>query len=324
MHGLADYPASLVEAYAPLGFLHEGEGSRLFLVRPVASGDEAVLKLFHRVLGAAEQGEFLARIKTLAAVPGPHLPRVLGGGAIPEGAYLVTERVRGRAAADPQVGIGPVEALRQAAAGLRALHQAGLVHGDVRPATMLVDADRTLKLVGPNLGSEPRRLSGEPGPPRTGYPQYMAPQLFYLKRASAGDDWFAWGVSAWTLIEGRFPFEPDDMERAARIQSLPRLKSTRLEPEAPLLRAMLGCMAYTPQDRAEAIAHVEQWLAAAPEMEPAEDPPQGRRLPLPERPGRSAPDPGSARGPGRGRAGPMVALALLAAGALWMLASWMR
>ena len=256
------FPESLAESFQPREVLHDGEISTIWSVG--ADGeDEQLLRVFRHTPDGASQQEVLRHLQGLTELDLPQLPRYREGGTSPDGAWVVMDPVAG----DPPTHEGcPVETLtvlREVATALQAIHGAGLLHGDVRTDNVRVDADGQVRLIGACLGVEARKMETDDAPPRTGYPLFMAPQLYFMKRPTPADDWFAYGVMAWHLIEGELPFDASAMGQAAREQTLPRLKPTRVEAKGPLGELLKGLLAFVPQDRSATISRVDELLEAA-------------------------------------------------------------
>ena len=92
-----------------------------------------------------------------------------------------------------------VERILEAGAGLRALHDAGLVHADIKPANILIRRG-TAKLSDLGLAGAPEtvfRISGTIG--------YIAPEVADGKRSEAGDV-FALACSTWACLFDELPF----------------------------------------------------------------------------------------------------------------------
>ncbi|MDH5671790.1 MAG: sigma 54-interacting transcriptional regulator [Myxococcales bacterium] len=103
-------------------------------------------------------------------------------------------------AAEPEARLAlALEAGFAAASALSAMHAAGLLHGDVKPENLVVDAARgRCTLV--DLG-----LSGAIGRGRpAGTPGFMAPEVFGGERGIASD-LYALGVTLWSLLRGAAP-----------------------------------------------------------------------------------------------------------------------
>ncbi|MEM9558165.1 MAG: protein kinase [Acidobacteriota bacterium] len=124
----------------------------------------------------------------------------------------------GRAATDA----GRVrETLRQLAAGLHAVHDAGMMHRDIKPPNVLVTRDGCVKLLDFGLVGElrrGRRLEAARSPSSSGSsegrgqrivgtPVFMAPELAEDGEATTASDWYAVGVMLWQVLTGELPFD---------------------------------------------------------------------------------------------------------------------
>lgn len=175
--------------------------------------------------------------RSLAKLRHPNVVTVYDVGVTDRGAFVAMERVDGsdlrRWVATHEVSTDDVrECLRQAAVGLAAAHECGLVHRDFKPDNVLVDADgRTLVtdfgLARPAEGEEaiPPRSHRHDAPAvavrgrtqetsratmtrsgeRVGTPAYVAPEQ-YQGQATTASDVFSFCVTAVELLSGTRPF----------------------------------------------------------------------------------------------------------------------
>ncbi|HKQ69270.1 MAG TPA: FHA domain-containing serine/threonine-protein kinase [Polyangiaceae bacterium] len=105
-------------------------------------------------------------------------------------------------------------------AGLAAIHQQGLVHGDLKPGNVMVTEDKAV-ILDFGFAQERARVSARrPGaPPDGGTPNYMSPERLRSGGASPEDDVYALGLTLWEMWTCRVP-EPG---------SKPRAKSMKLQ-----------------------------------------------------------------------------------------------
>lgn len=94
-------------------------------------------------------------------------------------------------------------------AALSALHRAGLVHGDVKPANVMREQGGRIVLM--DFGSAAERLETEPDAGGIeGTPLFMAPELLKGGRPSPASDIYALGTLLYWLVSGRFPLATED------------------------------------------------------------------------------------------------------------------
>jgi serine/threonine protein kinase len=131
----------------------------------------------------------------------------------PEALYYVAELVIGQSL-EAHLRSGPLPAERardvaeQLARALGSAHAGRIVHGDVKPANVLISRDGTVKVTDFGLG---RLLGGSSAPLSAtiaGTPRYMAPEQSRGVLTPASDVYSA-GVVLYEMLAGRPPFEGD-------------------------------------------------------------------------------------------------------------------
>jgi serine/threonine protein kinase len=176
--------------------------------------------------------------EAMAAVSHPGVVRLVDFG-LHEGRRpcLMMESVAGETLAERLRRAGPlswVEAFELGAQGLEALaalHDEGLVHGDVSPHSLVLQphGPRRVKLVGLQhvalAGVGEGRLADEPP---VGVLEYKAPEQLAGASVRGSTDLYAMGVVLWEAITGTSPFaaEPDSI--AARLSWQPELAPVRV------------------------------------------------------------------------------------------------
>lgn len=184
--------------------------------------------------------------------------------------FLIMELVPGRnlsAVLDRQGPPAPSQVAdlgAQAARALAAAHAAGVVHGDVKPANLLLTDDGVLKLTDFGIA---RRLgpatSGHPARAVLGTAGYLAPELALGHPPSRASDLYALGCVLYELSTGQRPFEADTatalFQRHLHESPTP---PRRLQPgiSAELEQAILRLLAKEPDVRPADAARVADAL----------------------------------------------------------------
>ncbi len=212
---MAREPGTRLDRYELLDHLADGAQAEVHRARDTRTGEVVAIKIPHqRVL----QNPELARRwrRELALTEGlvhPHLAcrhAVDGRHSEP---YLVLDYAGG-GSLDNRVGPGlaplpidqVVDWLRQLAQALAHLHAAGIVHGDVKTANLLLTDDLDLKLGDYGAATADRRARwwDLPTPPE-GTPEYLSPEQVLGQAPDARSDIYSWGVVAYELLTGQVP-----------------------------------------------------------------------------------------------------------------------
>ncbi len=180
-----------------------------------------VLKLVHPDLGDAPQvrRQFRSTMAIAAGVNHPNVAPVLDFGTDRWGSrevlYVVSEPNpggtlrdlldRGRLLAPSQALVVGLDACK----GLDAVHRAGLVHCDIRPATLAFGDDRRLRLADVGLAEVLRSVGNEPASMSIDRVRYASPEQAQGRAPDAKSDVYALCLTLLESLSGHVPFESD-------------------------------------------------------------------------------------------------------------------
>jgi serine/threonine protein kinase/tetratricopeptide (TPR) repeat protein len=155
-------------------------------------------------------------------------------------------------------------------AALEALEGAGLVHGDIKPANIVLEPRGRVVLTDFGLGWRPA-LEEMEARRSFGTPLFMAPELHAGGNASPQSDIYALGVTLWWALTGSSPFQartlPDLREETARGPSH-SLDSVRPDAPRALVDAIQWAMNADPGARPQSAALLANRLRVA--LDPAD------------------------------------------------------
>ncbi|MFD5104968.1 serine/threonine-protein kinase [Streptomyces cinereoruber] len=215
---------------------------------------------------------FRLEAQTAARLSHPHVVGVFDFGTWDGKLFLVMELVEGDSLAgspsDPLVlppeRVAVVAA--HAAAGLAAAHRQGVVHRDIKPGNLLVDAEGTVKLADFGIA----RFVDDPSAALTttgqivGTGLYLAPERALGQPASPASDVYSLGCVLYQLLSGRPPFRADTAT-ALLYQHIdtPPAPPTRLGVALPpeFESYLLSLLAKQPEQRPSAQA-IADWFSS--------------------------------------------------------------
>ncbi len=305
------------DAPTSTGFVVAGQtlSGRYFLVRELARGGMGIvfealdrklddLKLAVKVLPPELAGNQAAvvRMKSEAAhalkLTHPHVMRLHGFDQEGANAFLVMEFLDGPTLELELAHRGRLpldEALRlvgQAASGLQAAHDLGIVHRDVKPANLMFTTrgrDRVLVVtdfgIAAQLKDSMTRLTGFD---HSGTLLYAAPEQLQGKRPKPAADQYALAVTLYELLAGHPPFEGKGLS-----EQIVNASPEPIEDLDPAVWSVLArALAKSPDDRFPSLSDFSYALLGRPgAAPPAPSPLPLATTPVPTGPAIPAPAP---------------------------------
>lgn len=199
---------------------------------------------------------FWAEARAIAGLVHPHIVTVHNLGSDRGYHYIEMEYVQGGITLGEEVvRHGPMEPLRvtsilhQVTLALDAAHRAHLVHRDVKPSNVLLQAGDHAKLA--DFGLVRRRDDGRHFN-IAGTPAYMAPELFRGVPAGPCSDLYATGVMFYYLLTAKLPLASDNVAQLLKLHRTSKIPDVRQHaPHIPdeIATIVHRCLSFKALDR---------------------------------------------------------------------------
>jgi predicted ATPase len=263
--------------YDVLGPIARGGMGEVYRARDAALGRELALKLPRQpyVAGSDAVRRFEQEARAASSLNHPNIVTIHEIGEADGRRFIAMELVEGQSLATmigrPMPPAALVRIGRQLAEALAVAHAAGIAHGDIKPANIMVRSDGYVKVLDFGVARLMSAAPVDPGSAPTngpvmmlGTPRYMSPEQARGAAPSSPSDVFACGVVLYELATGRHPFVAESIPtlwRALESQdpTPPSHGGLRLPPA--LERLLLRMLEKQPQGRPTA-REVEAALAS--------------------------------------------------------------
>lgn len=256
----------------------------VYLAREVHLDRWVAIKLLPPEFSAqpALRERFVREAQLAARLSHPHIVPIHAVDAVEGFVYFVMAYVAGETLAQRVQSRGPLSAsdgarvLREVAWALGHAHTQGLVHRDVKPDNILLEAETGRALVA-DFGIA-AATGASFGDGVSGTPEFMSPEQAMGREVDARSDIYSLGVTAFYALSGRLPFEgATATEVLARqvTEAAPSLSASLVAVPRKLANVLDACLAKDPADRPSSARQLADQLSVAIE--------QRRELPAPLR-----------------------------------------
>lgn len=282
--------------YEITGQVGSGAMGTVYRAKDRSLDRDVAVKVLHRS-DDMHRARMTIEAKALAKLSHPNVVTVHEVGTSDGQLFVAMEFVQGKtlqAWLEAPSELRLIDAFLQAAEGLQAAHDAGIVHRDFKPENVMVGDDGRVRVLDfgmarspgapllEEVDSEVQQLRAlEPAITRTGLlagtPGYMAPEQFAGSRVDALADQFAFCIALHEAIWGTRPFAGDDVGdlaasvlegRATMFAGTPRegLEPHELDAAKAVIQRGLST---TPADRFASMRALTERLRAVPAMRSA-------------------------------------------------------
>jgi predicted Ser/Thr protein kinase len=219
MLALRDTDPREVGIYRLLGRLGEGGQGVVFLAES-RTGSPAAVKLLPPTTDPQVRSRFLKEVAAAQRVARFCTAQVLDAGIFERRPFIVSEYVSGPSLVEVVEQFGPRSdaALERIAVAtltaLGAVHAAGMVHRDFKPANVLLGPDGPV-VIDFGLAAVPGMTTVLSGEAAIGTPAFMAPEQLAGTRVTAAADMWSWAVTMAFAGSGELPFKGESLTAMA-------------------------------------------------------------------------------------------------------------
>ena len=243
--------------YEVLETIGSGAAGRVLKARDTRIGRIVALKiLLNELTEIGSPEKFLHEARIIGQLNHPSIVGLFDVGIEEQGnPYLVLEYVEGKTL-EPVLASGPVPLQKACiwcadlAKALSRAHQAGIIHGDVKPANILVTQEGRVKLGDFGIARFVTQMSCSGKV--MGTPAYLSPEQIEGKAQDGRSDLFSLGILLYQMVTGVRPFDGTSLGAVcAQILNATPPPPSRLNPQIPAAfdRVIQRCLAKDPDKR---------------------------------------------------------------------------
>ena len=200
--------------YEVLGELGRGGMATVYLAHDIALDRKVAIKVMSPTLMAGEgmAERFKREARTAGQLSHPHIIPIYAVREHGDLLYFVMKFIGGRSLDSIIREVGPLPIpmvqtiLQQVGSALGYAHRRGVIHRDVKPANVMLDADGWAVVTDFGIAkvSETQGLTVTGA--TVGTPSYMSPEQCAAKELTGASDQYSLGVVAYEMLSGKLPF----------------------------------------------------------------------------------------------------------------------
>ena len=268
---LQDATAGEYEIFTELG---RGGMAAVYLARDLALNRRVAIKVMAPglLLGPGMMERFKQEAVTVANLQHVHIVAIYGVRQIGDLHFFVMQFVPGRTLEGVlrDVGALPIPVIRawlfQIGSALGYAHRRGVIHRDIKPGNILLNADGEAIVTDFGIA----KVAESPNQTQTGTvvgtPVYMSPEQCYARELTGASDQYSLGVVAYEMLVGSPPFSGSSfaLMRSHTDTPPPPLHELRRDVPPAMEAAVMRMLAKSPEERFPSLADALVSLGAVP------------------------------------------------------------
>jgi len=255
------FQAAVAGRYSLERELGRGGMGVVYLAREVRLDRPVAVKLLPpaQARDAALRERFLREARTAAKLSHPHIVPIFAVDEVGEFVFFAMAYVEGETLTDRVRARGPLppaetaRVLREVAWALAYAHAQGVIHRDVKPDNIMLEAATGRTLVADfGIAGLVTGAAGLDDGEIIGTPEFMSPEQALGERVDGRSDLYALGIVGYFALAGRLPFQAEKATEVLARQVTDRPASLAAAADgAPrkLVHAIERCLAKDPADR---------------------------------------------------------------------------
>jgi serine/threonine protein kinase len=259
------------EIFAELG---RGGMAAVYLARDLALNRRVAIKVMAPglLLGPGMMERFRQEAVTVASLQHVHIVAIHGVRQIGDLHFFVMQFVPGRTLEGVLRDVGALSIpvvrawLYQIGSALGYAHRRGVIHRDIKPGNILLNADGEAIVTDFGIA----KVAESPNQTQTGTvvgtPVYMSPEQCYARELTGASDQYSLGVVAYEMLVGRPPFSGSSFALMRSHTETPPPPLHEVRPDIPpaMEEAVMRMLAKTPEERFPSLVDALVSLGAAP------------------------------------------------------------
>lgn len=267
------FQSALAGRYSLERELGRGGMGVVYLAREVRLDRPVALKLFPPALAAqpALRERFLREARTAARLSHPHIVQIYTVDEVDQFVFFAMAYIEGETLGARVHNRGPMppseaaRVLREVAWALGHAHEQGVVHRDVKPDNILIEASTGRAMVA-DFGIAGLKQDGaiDTTGEVVGTPEFMSPEQAGGERVDAQSDLYSLGIVAFYALSGRVPFTGKKAaDILAQHMTKPAPPVMDHAPSTPrrIARIVDACLAKEPAERPAGAGQLAEQLA---------------------------------------------------------------
>ncbi len=214
---IAEIQKQIGEQYKIISKLGQGGMGAVYKATRLSDKEAVAIKVLSMEVTEDEMGRFKREAETAGSIDHPNVVKVLDYDVGGELNYIVMEYVAGTSIRDMIRNEGKLDTrevtaiLEETLKGLKAAHDKGIVHRDIKPDNVMVSMESgAIKIADFGLA---REIDAQSEVTRAGFilgtPHYMSPEQCKGLEVDHRSDIYSLGVSVYFMLTGQTPFAGD-------------------------------------------------------------------------------------------------------------------